>query len=90
MAASCGRAIIASDLPVLVDLADQERSGFLFKSEDPADLARVIEGATRADVPLAEIGARAKETVARERNFVLIGEMTAQLYARARSADAGH
>lgn len=82
MAASCGRAIIGSDLPVLVDFVDDGHHGALFRSEDPDDLARVIDAATRSSAALDAQGARARETIERERNSTLIGKMTADLYDR--------
>jgi len=77
-AMAMGVPIIVSDLPALVEIADDGRCG-VFKHEDPADLARLAHELYRNPDVRAQMVARCREWVAHERTW----EANARTLARA-------
>jgi glycosyltransferase involved in cell wall biosynthesis len=80
MAMSLGRAVLASNLPPLVEVTANGAFGLLFPSEDVEYLTRMLRWATDHREVLDELGSKAKDYIVQERSWTRIGEQTAQVY----------
>jgi glycosyltransferase involved in cell wall biosynthesis len=79
-ASTCGRAVLASDLPPLLEATENGRLGLHFRNEDANDLARVMKRALSMQNELDAFGDQAREKVLRERDPDVIGAQTYALY----------
>ncbi len=79
-ASTCARAVVASDLPALLDVTENGRLGLHFRTGDPSGLARAMEDALCRQGELDSLGSLAREKVLTERDPVVIGAQTFALY----------
>jgi D-inositol-3-phosphate glycosyltransferase len=78
-----GLPVIAADVGSLRDEIVERKTGFVFKPEDPADLARVIERYFSSDL-YADLGNRRREIsdfVTERHSWDVVGQMTTSVYA---------
>lgn len=79
-AATFGRAILASDLPPLLEATEGGQLGLHFKNGDFHDLAALMKRALSMTDQLDAMGARASDKVRHERDPDVIGAQMFQLY----------
>jgi D-inositol-3-phosphate glycosyltransferase len=80
MAMSFGRAVLVSDLPAMVEVVSDDRTGFVFKDGDASDLARQLCRLLR-DLPTVErVAAAGNELAQSEFDWTRIGAMTRAVY----------
>lgn len=80
MAMSHRRAVLVSDLPGMTEIVKDGENGFVFRSGDSTDLARVLSdviNGERSIEPIAEAGYR---TVQENHSWEKIGQATKQVY----------
>jgi glycosyltransferase involved in cell wall biosynthesis len=78
-----GLPVIAADVGSLRDEIVECRTGFVFKPEDPADLARVIEQYFSSDL-YTDLSSRRREIsdfVTERHSWDVVGQMTTSVYA---------
>lgn len=79
-ASTCGRAVLASDLPPLKELSENGRLGLHFRNGDSEDLACVMKRALSMHDELDDLGMQAREKALRERDPDVIGAQIFALY----------
>jgi D-inositol-3-phosphate glycosyltransferase len=84
LAQSFGLPVIASDVGSLKDDIVEGKTGFVFRPEDPADLARTIERYFKSNLFKGLDGHRQeiREHCKRLHSWDLVGEMTREVYVR--------
>jgi D-inositol-3-phosphate glycosyltransferase len=78
-----GLPVIAADVGSMRDEIVEHKTGFVFKPEDPADLARVIEQYFSSDL-YTDLSNRRREIsdfVTERHSWDIVGQMTASVYA---------
>jgi glycosyltransferase involved in cell wall biosynthesis len=76
------RALVASDVPPLREIVTPGETGLLFRPEDAADLATVLEGLLDDPALRRRLGRQAREWVAAERTWAQNGRRYRALYER--------
>lgn len=79
-AATCARAVLASDLPPLLEATENGRLGLHFRSGDSKDLACAMKRALSIRDELDDLGAQTREKALRERDPDVVGAQTFSLY----------
>jgi glycosyltransferase involved in cell wall biosynthesis len=80
LAMSYGKAIVASDIPGMVESIEDGETGWLFKAGSPDDLAKVINAALANPDARERIGHHALKKVERENDWFSIGLMLKDVY----------
>jgi D-inositol-3-phosphate glycosyltransferase len=80
---SFGLPILAADLDALKDEIVEGKTGFVFKSEDPVDLARAIEEYFASDLfkGLADRRQQIRDFATERHSWDVVGQMTMHVYA---------
>ena len=81
MALSYEKPVLVSDLPSLKEMIEDNVNGFLFKSENPHDLANKINQVLRDEPLINLVKANAFEMIKEKYNLDLIGEKIKAAYA---------
>jgi glycosyltransferase involved in cell wall biosynthesis len=76
------RPLVVSDVPPLREIVVPGEAGLLFRPEDAADLASVLEGLLDDEALRARLGRQAREWVAAERTWAQNGARYRALYER--------
>ena len=76
------RPLVVSDVPPLREIVAPGEAGLLFRPEDAADLASVLEGLLDDEALRARLGRQAREWVAAERTWAQNGARYRALYER--------
>jgi len=76
------RPLVVSDVPPLREIVVPGEAGLLFRPEDAADLATVLEGLLDDEALRARLGRQAREWVAAERTWAQNGARYRVLYER--------
>jgi glycosyltransferase involved in cell wall biosynthesis len=71
-----------SDVPPLREIVTPGETGLLFRPEDAADLATVVEGVLDDEALRGRLGRQAREWVAAERTWAQNGARYRALYER--------
>lgn len=79
-ASSCARAVLASDLPPLLEITENGRLGLHARNGDAHDFALTIEKAMSMDEELDELGAQARDKALRDRDPDVVGARTLAFY----------
>jgi glycosyltransferase involved in cell wall biosynthesis len=87
-AASCGRALVATDMPGCRDIVRHEQNGFVVPPRDPAALARALGRLIEDRSLRAAYGASGRELVRREFAIEHVVERTLSVYERVVSTAA--
>lgn len=83
MAMSCRRAVLASDIPGMVEIVQDGDNGFLFRDGDARALAKRIMELATSPAKIAIAQERGYETVCRDNGWDLVGQLTYECYKRA-------
>ena len=86
-ASTCARAIVASDLPPLLEATENGRLGLHFRRGDSHDLADAMLRAMSMRDELDKLGAQARLKVLEERDPDVIGSKTLALYEQCCQSD---
>ncbi|MCO6184850.1 glycosyltransferase family 4 protein [Rhizobium sp. L1K21] len=81
-AMSRGKPVIASDLPGMVEMIDDGKNGFLFKTEDVESLAEAIRRAFGSDQILSQCGEAALEKARDQYGWDAVGILTRNVYTQ--------
>lgn len=82
MAMSYGKAVLVSDIPGMLEVVQDEDSGFVFRSGDVGDLSLKI-CTILSEEPLVEnVAKRGRELMAEKYDWTVIGQQTKEIYAR--------
>ncbi len=81
-AASCGRPIVATDVPGCREIVRHNDNGFLVKPRNPADLAHAIENLINNCELRKKMGKRGREIVVSEFSEEIVTNKTIDLYYR--------
>jgi len=76
------RALVVSDLPPLREIVTPGETGLLFRPQDAADLAAVLEGLLDDEALRVRLGRQAREWVTAERTWAQNGQRYRTLYER--------
>ena len=79
-AMSMGIPVIASDLPALREMVQNEETGILFKADDPKALAEACIKVGKNVLLRGKISSQAKEWVTKERDWTVLTLLYRQLY----------
>jgi D-inositol-3-phosphate glycosyltransferase len=81
---SFGLPVLASDVGSLKDEIVEGKTGFVFRPEDPVDLARAIESYFASDLyrELANRRQQIRDYATQQHSWDLVSEMTVNVYAR--------
>jgi len=80
MALGFGKAVLTSDIPGMTDIVSDGDTGFLFRSEDPEDLARAANRALSSPDTIAHVAERGHRLVVQRHAWGEIGRATARFY----------
>ena len=80
MAMSFGKGVVASGIPGMRELLEDGKNGFLFRSEDPEDLAQTVNRVLSDTVLLASVAATGQQLMREAFAWDAIGKATAELY----------
>lgn len=80
MAMTFGKPVLVSDIPGMTEVVTDGVTGLVFRSEDPADMARQLIAAGKDSQRLAEIAAKGRELMMSEYAWSRIGQSTAECY----------
>jgi D-inositol-3-phosphate glycosyltransferase len=80
MAMSYGKAVLASDLPAMIDLIRDGENGFLFRQESHEDLAQKLIAVLRDNETRERVAARGFDYVRQHFDWSQIGAATAKIY----------
>ncbi|MET7794321.1 glycosyltransferase family 4 protein [Micrococcus luteus] len=81
-ASATGRPVVASDLPALAELVEDERTGLLVPAEDPAALAAALDRLTGDPAERARLGAAGREWALQTRTWEANARRYRALYDR--------
>ncbi len=82
-AMSHGSPVLVSDIPGMLEAVDDEATGFVFRTQDPAHLARRVAEVFAVPGLAAAIGQAGLRRVARRNDWSLLGEQVVACYRRA-------
>lgn len=88
MAMSYGKAVLASDLDGMTEVIEDGVTGFLFRANDAADLARRLEAVLADPAGLLRVAAKGRELMREKYDWRRIGHLTADCYRRAGHGDS--
>jgi D-inositol-3-phosphate glycosyltransferase len=80
LAMSYGKAVVASDIPAMVEIVSDGDNGYLFARESSEALARTLVSLLGNDHERTKVGSRARDYVQFHHDWSQIGIMTAELY----------
>ena len=81
-ASATGRPVVASDLPALAELVEDERTGLLVPAEDPAALAAALDRLAGDPAERARLGAAGREWALQTRTWEANARRYRALYDR--------
>jgi glycosyltransferase involved in cell wall biosynthesis len=80
MAMSYGKPVIVSDLPPMLEVVDDMKTGFVFKSENEEDLARKLTMAFNSEAKLIEVTHAAMDKLKKKYDWKEIGKQLEKVY----------
>jgi len=80
MAMSCGKPVITSDIPGMLELISDDKTGYIFRSGDPDSLAARVCQALDNPGQRAEIAEAGRRLMDEKYDWTQIGKATAELY----------
>ncbi|MDX6277625.1 MAG: hypothetical protein QOJ72_1753 [Nocardioidaceae bacterium] len=81
-AMAMAKTVVSSDVAVMAEIIDDDRTGLLFTKNDSASLETVLERLV-LDADLRDrLGRQAREWVVEERDWKILGERVAEIYRR--------
>jgi len=82
MSLSYKKPVIVSDLPSFKEIIENNRTGYIFQSENSLDLSRVINQALDNPKLLEEIKQNGYDLIATDYKWEMIGKKTVDAYSK--------
>ena len=80
MSLSYEKAVLVSDLPPLIEVIDDDKTGFVFRSEDAFSLSEKLNKILENKLKMEEVRIKASEIVKTKFGWNEIGKLTKKSY----------